>query len=103
MGHLVGKELAGWSHSKGCGQRFNVQGETSDEWRSSAVRIGLVLFNIFVSDVDSGIECTVSKFVNDTKLCGAVDMLEGRDAIQRDLDRLEQWACVNLMKFNKAK
>ncbi|GAB0182248.1 hypothetical protein GRJ2_000690100 [Grus japonensis] len=65
--------------------------------------LGPVLFNIFASNMDSGIECTLSKFANDTELCGAVSTLEARDAMQRDRDRLERWACVNRMKFNKAK
>lgn len=51
---------------------------------------GLVLSNIFVGDMDRRTKCTLDKFVDDTKLSGVADMLEGRDAIQMDPDRLER-------------
>ena len=73
---------------KGCTQRVAVNGSMS-KWRAVTSGVpqgsvlGPVLFNISVGDTDSGIEHPLSKFTDDTKLCGAADMLEGRDVPSR--------------------
>lgn len=50
------------------------------------------MFSIFVNDLENGIDSTVTRFGNGTKLGSEVERTDGKVILERDLDRLEEWA-----------
>lgn len=51
--------------------------------------LGLVFFYVCINVLHRGIECILGSFAGDTKPSSAVDTMEGRDFILRNLDMLE--------------
>ncbi|PKU38773.1 rna-directed dna polymerase from mobile element jockey- hypothetical protein [Limosa lapponica baueri] len=103
MDHSMDKKLSGHIALRIVVNRLMCKWRPVTSGAPQRLVLGLVLFKVFVGDMDSGIERTLSKFVDNTKLCGTVNTLQGRDAIQKDLTALRDGPHANLLKFNKAK
>ena len=78
--------------TKTCGHQLDVQVKTRNKWHFSGA--GSVTGAVYFRTIE--IEFTFSTFANNTKQCGAVNMLEGVNVIQKDLDRLEVLTCIGL-------
>lgn len=59
----------------------------------------LVLFHVSISDIVGLSAPSPGLQTAD----GTADISKGWDAVQKDLDRLEKWPHMSLMKFNKTK
>lgn len=99
----IGRKLASRSHSEDDDQRFLLRLAACHKWSPPGINSGPVLFDIFMNDLDYMIESILTKSAINTKLGGEVNTSEGRDILQSDPDRLEEWASKSSMKFNEKK
>ena len=75
-------------HSQNCGQQLSGCVDTVVFFRG--LQVVLVVFNLFVTDLDSAVECTFSKFLGDTNFCDVVNTVKIRDGTQMDPDKLQR-------------
>ncbi|CAM4694885.1 unnamed protein product [Lepidochelys kempii] len=106
----INRKIERWIKNwlKGRLQRVLLKGELSG-WRevTSGVPqgsvLGLILFNLFITDLGTKSGSVLIKFVDDTKLGGIANLEKDRDILQEDLDDLVNWSNSNKMKFNSEK
>ena len=89
-------------------QRIVVGGTLSEQGIvGSGVPQGLVLgplfFLIYINDLERGIESTLVKFADDTKLGSLVNSLEATKVFQEHINRIHKWVETWQIKFNITK
>ncbi|CAM5136177.1 unnamed protein product [Eretmochelys imbricata] len=105
--HGIRGKVLSWTGSwlKDRKQRVELNGQFS-EWRevNSGVPqgsvLGSVLFNIFINDLEKGVNSKVAKFADDTKLLKIVKSQADCEELQKDLSDLGDWATKWQMKFS---
>lgn len=88
--------------SESCAMLRKVQLEASHWWCTFGVRTAVILFNIFINDLDDWEKCTLSSsFANCWKLTSLVERLDEYATIQRNIHIMEELVNRNPIKFNK--
>ena len=89
-------------------QSVHVNGQFS-QWREVKSRVpqgsvlGLVLFNLFINDLETGISSEVAKFADDRKLFWGVKTRRDCEEFQKDVSKLREWVVKWQMCFNTRK
>ena len=65
--------------------------------------LGPLLFVLYINDLEIGLGSKVWKFADDTKIVRSIKSINDNCYLQKDLDRLQNWANENQMEFNVKK
>ena len=65
--------------------------------------LGQILFVLYINDLPEGISSWCSMYADDTKISSLVSMEEEKVKLQKDLDRVVEWADKWQLKFNTGK
>ena len=65
--------------------------------------LGPLLFVIFINDLPDVVHSTVKIFADDTKIYSKINSYEDSELLQRDLDKLYEWAELWQLRFNAKK
>jgi len=83
--------------------RVSVGGHLSDEVTSGVPHgsvLGPLLFLAYANDISRNIESTIRLFADDCVLNRKIINKEDIEKLQKDLDKLGEWAVENAMKIN---
>ncbi len=65
--------------------------------------LGLVLFIIYIDYIDVGLNSSISKSADDTKIGNSIITDHGRMSLQEELDKISDWSQTWEMPFNANK
>ena len=65
--------------------------------------LGPILFLLYINDISNLITTNIKIFADDSKIFGSACNIDEADCIQKDLDALDNWCKVWMLKFNPSK
>jgi hypothetical protein len=91
------------SHAESQSRREFIRGSQSNVRCTARELLGPLLFLAYVNDISRNFVSTIGLFADDCVICRKNISKKDTEKLQKDLDRLGEWAVEYVMKINPSK